>query len=166
MLIAIAATAPGVARSDTPIAIVDASVAVKWVMAEQHADAALHLLEAGVDLSAPAHWLGEAANAIWAAFRRGDLVEQEAHERAAFLAATPITSVPLERLATDAMGIAVRLGVTIYDALYLALAEKRGAMLITDDRRLLSAISGDRQLRKRAIWIGDRTLRDLGRRTP
>jgi predicted nucleic acid-binding protein len=162
----IAATAAVVARSVPRLAIVDASVAVKWVMAEENGDAALRLLEGGFELAAPAHWLGEAASAIWAAFRRGDLVAQEAHERAAFLAATPITPVPLERLVTDAMGIAVRLGVTIYDALYLALAEEREAMLITDDRRLLSAVHGDRQLRRRAVWIGDNALRRFSRRSP
>jgi predicted nucleic acid-binding protein len=157
-------TAAVVAGSVPQIAIVDASVAVKWVMAEEHGDAALRLLECGLDLTAPAHWLSEAANAIWAAFRRGDLVEQEAHERAAFLAATPITPVPLERLVKDAMGIAVRLGVTIYDALYLALAEERGAMLVTDDQRLLAAARGDRRLRARAVWIGDNALLRFSRR--
>ena len=120
------------------------------------------MLESGIGLAAPAHWLGEAVNAIWAACRRGDLIEQEACERAAALAEAPVAVVQLDRLAAPAMTIALRLGVTIYDALYLALAEQQGAMLITDDRRLLAAAQRDRQLRDRAVWIGDDTAINLG----
>jgi predicted nucleic acid-binding protein len=161
--IAIVATVAIVGRRPQAGIIVDASVAVKWVMAEAHAEAALRLLESSTGLAAPAHWLGEAVNAIWAACRRGDLVEQEAHERAATLADAPIAVVQLDRLAAPAMTIALRLGVTMYDALYLALAEQQGAMLVTDDRRLLAAAHGDRQLHDRAVWIGDATAMHPGR---
>jgi hypothetical protein len=41
-----------VARSSRSTAVVDASVGVKWVMAEQHAEAALLLLESGIGLAA------------------------------------------------------------------------------------------------------------------
>ncbi|HME24131.1 MAG TPA: type II toxin-antitoxin system VapC family toxin [Acetobacteraceae bacterium] len=163
MPIAIVVTAVTVGRRPLAGAIVDASVAVKWVMAEAHAEAALRLLESGIGLTAPAHWLGEAVNAIWAACRRGDLVEQEAHERAATLAEAPIAVVPLDRLVSAAMTLALRLGITVYDALYLALAEQQGALLVTDDRRLLTAAHHDRQLRDRVIWIGDDTAMNLGR---
>jgi len=144
-----------VARSRSPSAVVDASVAVKWVMAEEHGESALRLLESGMGLTAPAHWLGEAVNAVWAAFRRGDLVEREAHERAAALAEAPVATVPLDKLVPAAMNIALRLALTVYDALYLALAEQEGAMLVTDDRRLLAAVRDDPRWSGSVIWIGD-----------
>ncbi len=152
-----------VARSPRSTAVVDASVAVKWVMAEEHAEAALLLLESGIGLAAPAHWLGEALNAIWAASRRGDLVEQEAQERAATLAEAPVAAVPLGQLATAAMTIALRLGITIYDSLYLALAEQQDATLVTDDRRLLQAARRDDRLRDRVLWLGETPVTKFSR---
>jgi predicted nucleic acid-binding protein len=160
--IAIVATVVIVVRRPQAGIIVDASVAVKWVMAEAHAEAALRLLESGTGLAAPAHWLSEAVNALWAACRRGDLVEQEAHERAATLAEAPIAVVPLDRLVSAAMTIALRLGITVYDSLYLALAEQQGATLVTDDRLLLAAARHDGQLRDSVIWIGDDAAMNLG----
>ncbi len=144
-----------VARSRRSTAVVDASVAVKWVMAEEHAEAALLLLESGMGLAAPAHWLGEAVNAVWAATRRGELTEDEAQERAATLAEAPIAAVPLGQLASAAMAVALRLGITIYDSLYLALAERQDATLVTDDRRLLHVAHLDDRFRDRVLWLGE-----------
>lgn len=64
-------------RNPLRTAVVDASVAVKWVFAEDHLDAALRLLGQADSLLAPAHWLAEATNALWAKSIRGDLSEAE-----------------------------------------------------------------------------------------
>ena len=130
-------------------------MAVKWVVAEDDSDAALRLLQGGVALSAPAHWLAEAALGLWAACRRGELTELEACERVAVLAAAPVATEPLEHLATAAMVLSLRLGLTIYDTLYLALAEREDTTLITADRRLFETARRDRQSRTRLSWIGD-----------
>jgi predicted nucleic acid-binding protein len=146
------ATAP---RSAAPHVVVDAAVAVKWVIAEDHAEAALHLLEPGHSLSAPAHWLAEAGNALWAACRRGELSEHQAQARIVALAEAPVAAAPLAPLAAAALTIALRLRVTPCDALYLALAERQDATLVTADRRLFDAARGDRQLRGRVRWVGE-----------
>jgi predicted nucleic acid-binding protein len=52
------------------------------------------------------------------------------------------------------MDIALRLHITICDALYLALAERDDETLIADDRRVLQSVQRDRQLRGRVRWIG------------
>ncbi len=135
-------------------------------MAEPHADVAVQILESGMDLAAPAHWLAEAVSAVWAATRRGDLTGQQSEGRARVLAEAPVATVPLDELIVAAMTIGLRVGVTIYDALYLALAEEQDSVLVTDDRRLLLASRGDRQLRNRVIWIGDRSARHLLRGQP
>jgi predicted nucleic acid-binding protein len=159
--IAIAATAVTVARERT--VIVGASVAAKWVMQEPHSDVAQQILDSGMELAAPAHWLGEATNAIWAATRRGDLNGQEAEERTGVLAEAPIETVALNRLAAAAMTIGLRIGVTIYDALYLALAVERAAVLVTDDQCLLRAARRDREVRNLVIGIADSAARALSR---
>ena len=143
------------ARDRTGTLVVDASVAAKWVMEEPHSDLAQQILDSGVELAAPAHWLGEAANAVWAAARRGDLNAEEAEERARTLAEAPIHAVPLARLVEAAVAIGLRIGVTIYDALYLALAIERTAVLITDDQRLIHAARRDREVRNLVLWIAD-----------
>jgi predicted nucleic acid-binding protein len=45
--------------------------------------------------------------------------------------------------------------VTIYDSLYIALAEKRGIPLVTADRRLIRCISSDAAVAKLMVWVGD-----------
>jgi predicted nucleic acid-binding protein len=142
-------------RSTAATFVVDASVAVKWVVAENNAETALRLLENSRSLCAPAHWLAEAANALWAACRRGELSELQAHERVVALVEAPVAAVPLVQLVAAAMTIGLRLGVTLYDALYLAVAEQQGAALVTADRRLFEAARRDKDLRARIRWIAD-----------
>jgi predicted nucleic acid-binding protein len=136
--------------------VVDASVAVKWVVAEEHSDAAARLLDPDFTLSAPAHWLAEAATGLWAACRRGELSEQQANERTQLLIGAPVAVIQLEGLVTAAMALSLRLHLTVYDTLYIALAEQQAAILVTADRRLMQAVRRDKQLRDKAQWIGDR----------
>jgi predicted nucleic acid-binding protein len=56
--------------------IVDASVAVKWVVFEAGSAQALELL--GRELAAPVIWLAEAANALRTKCARGEISEDEA----------------------------------------------------------------------------------------
>jgi predicted nucleic acid-binding protein len=44
---------------------------------------------------------------------------------------------------------------TVYDCLYLALAVKTKSVMITGDKRLVSALA-DGPLAKHVVWIGDR----------
>ena len=135
--------------------VVDASVAAKWVLPEPYSEPALRLLESGIGLAAPAHWLAEAVNAVKVACERSTMGGDEVQELVLALVEAPVASVPIDRLAPSAMGIGLRIGVSIYDALYLALAVRDDAQLITDDRRLMQAARHDARLRGRVRWIGD-----------
>ena len=116
-------------------AVVDASVAVKWVVAEDLAENAGLLRSVG-QLNAPAHWLAEAANALWAKAWRGELTAFEAEQRVGLLTQAPIVVTPLASLAEEAIRLSNALGLTVYDTLYLALALERVISLVTADRRL------------------------------
>lgn len=120
-------------------AIIDASIAVKWTVQEEHADRALAVLESCKDMAAPVHWLAEAANALWAKARKHELTPAQAEERAAALADAPVAPLPLDHLLKPAFAVAMRVGVTVYDALYLAAAQQRQCPLVTADRRLVDA---------------------------
>jgi predicted nucleic acid-binding protein len=113
--------------------VVDASVALKWVLAEPGQAAADALLDE--DLVAPSLWLLEAANALWRRSLRGELSAGEAEERLSELFNAPVTSVPIEDDLSMAAALAQRLGHPVYDCLYLALALREQTQVVTADRR-------------------------------
>lgn len=113
--------------------VIDASVALKWVLAEPGQDAADALLDQ--DLIAPSLWLLEAANALWRRNLRGELSAGEAEERLSELFNAPVTSIPIEDDLTMAATLAQRLGHPVYDCLYLALAIREQTQVVTADRR-------------------------------
>ena len=135
-------------------AVVDASVAAKWVIAEDHSAQAALLLAFDA-LHAPGHWRAEAVNVLWSKVMQGDLTGEDAEERMSVLLRAPVIDTPIAALMPRAFAIAVALKVTIYDALYVALAEGRGIPLVTADERLIRRVSGDPGLAKRMVWVGD-----------
>jgi predicted nucleic acid-binding protein len=123
-------------------AVIDASVAIKWVVAEPLSEQAISLLE-GTRMSAPAHWQAEAVNGIWGWVHRGGISAEDAEERASRLLTAPVAIAPLGPLLGRALKLSIALGLTIYDSLYIALAEERGIPLVTNDRKLLRQMTTD-----------------------
>ena len=118
--------------------VVDASVALKWVLAEPGQAAAEALLDD--DLIAPSLWLLEAANALWRRNLRGELSVGEAEERLSELFNAPVTSIPIEEDLSAAAALAQRLGHPVYDCLYLALAIRERTQVVTADRRFWTVV--------------------------
>ena len=118
--------------------VVDASVALKWVLAEPGQAAADALLDE--DLIAPSLWLLEAANALWRRNLRGELSVAEAQERLSELFNAPVTAIPIEEDLTAAANLAQRLGHPVYDCLYLALALREQTQVVTADRRFWAVV--------------------------
>jgi predicted nucleic acid-binding protein len=127
--------------------IVDASVAVKWVVSEPGSDEAAALLEQR--LGAPALWLSEASNALWAKVMRRQLSPDEARGQAADLADAPMTTIALPGLLPAAMHMALELEHPIYDCFYLAAAMQRDTYVVTADRRFLEKVTSHPMLRDR-----------------
>ena len=124
--------------------VVDASVAIKWVLNEDHSLAAAALLDSDHALVAPAWMLVEVANILWKRARRGELTPAEAARRlAALQTLTPLLIDPLPLL-TRAHDLALALAHPVYDMLYLAVAEQTGGVLVTADERLVRAVQGTR----------------------
>jgi len=135
-------------------AVVDASVCLKWVVEEDHSRNAALLLQCEARY-APDHWPAEAVNVLWAKVFRGELTVADAEERMIVLLRAPVVGVPVLDLMPRAFAISVARMVTIHDALYVALAEKRDIPLVTADERLIQGMSGDAALRQRMVWVGD-----------
>ena len=128
--------------------IVDASVAVKWVVPEPLSDQADRLLGSDEILMAPDLLMVEAANTLWKKTRRRELSAAEAGRALAVLAESGLVVHPAHPLLARALAMAQQLAHPVYDCVYLALAERERATLITADERLLGRLEG-RRLRAR-----------------
>lgn len=114
--------------------MVDASVAVKWFLPEPASDRADALRNHPDPLVAPDLILLEVGNVLIRATRRGDLPLANAEEVMAKLAAGPVRLTRSTEFLTEALAIAGRHGGTLYDAVYVAVAQSLDAALVTDDR--------------------------------
>jgi predicted nucleic acid-binding protein len=121
--------------------VVDASVVVKWFIAEVHSDAAQQLLLKQYDYLAPDLLFAEVINAVWSKMRRGQLSSAEGEQLARELDAIAVETVPCRALANQAYRLAARTGISCYDALYLALALRLDTQVITADERLLRTLT-------------------------
>jgi predicted nucleic acid-binding protein len=114
--------------------VVDASVAIKWVVPEPGSDAALALLRGR--LLAPDLLIAECANILWKKARLGEHTQAEALVAARLLEHTDIELAPIRPLLQRATELSIALRHPAYDCFYLALAETRGCPLVTADERL------------------------------
>jgi len=115
------------------VLIVDASVAIKWVVTEPHSDSAAVLISE--ELAAPELWLAEVANALWARQARGLLSVEEARFCLRELLAAPVEALPMADLMPVALDAALALRHSAYDCCYLAAARVHDCALVTADRR-------------------------------
>lgn len=114
--------------------VVDASVAIKWVIDEAGSDVARALV-LEESLLAPDFLMVECANILWKLIRRRLISRDDGRAALGALEAVPIQLLPAPAYVTAAQDIAVDLAETVYDSLYLAVALAERAMLITADRR-------------------------------
>jgi predicted nucleic acid-binding protein len=125
--------------------VIDAGVVVKWFIPEIDSAQAHQLLERylqGVDtLVAPDLLIAECGNVFWRRCRQGDITPDEATESLADLLALNIPLVPARSLVQSALQLALQHQRTVYDALYLTLAQERNCALITADEQLFNALS-------------------------
>lgn len=121
--------------------IVDASVALKWFKREIDSEAALALITVE-PLAALELVLAEVANACWKATRLGVLDLTQSENVIESLPRYFVTLYSISALAAPAFRTARDLDHPVYDCLYLALAEREGAPLVTADHRLRGRIAG------------------------
>ena len=120
---------------------VDASVAVKWLIAEDDSDAARSLVARGEELHAPRLMVSEIANALWRKARLGEIERSEAAAMTAAVPEMPVRWSADETLCADAVRLALALDRTVYDCVYLALAHWLGAPIVTADLRFANALA-------------------------
>ncbi len=131
------------------ILVVDTNVALKAYLEEDLADEAGAILEAGLSeettLVAPSLILPEFRHALDKRRRRGELSAGEAEEIWNEFAGYPIFLEELEALMPAAVEVVRACGCTVYDALFVALAEtgsEERPALVTADERLMRTLEG------------------------
>jgi predicted nucleic acid-binding protein len=134
--------------------VVDASVAVKWLVNEAFSEEAASLLDNRTTLIAPELLFAEAANALWALCRRGDIAKEDFAEAVEVLKASPLAvPYPMRQLAASAARLAIDLGHPAYDCFYLALAVQEQYPVITADRRFHDVVRKHPYLSDRIVHV-------------
>ena len=132
-----------------PACVLDASVVVKWWFKDEQvalATAAQTFLAAysanTLDIFAPDLLLAEVGNVLWKATRLRNWPQVAARQAIADLSNLGISTYPTVNLLPNALALAVLHGITVYDALYIALAQQLKLPLYTADLRLVRALDG------------------------
>ncbi|MCC7017421.1 MAG: type II toxin-antitoxin system VapC family toxin [Rhodospirillales bacterium] len=135
-----------------PAAVVDASVAVKWVIGEAGGERAAALK--GARLYAPDLWVAECANVLWKKAARNEITADEAELAAMAIEAAEVELIATRPLLARAVRLARQLGHAAYDCLYLLAAADRGIPLVTADARL-AALARTKDVPASVIALSD-----------
>lgn len=135
--------------------VIDASIAVKWVVEEEGTGEALALRGAS-KLLAPDLLVPECANVLWKKVTRGQLAQDEALLAARLLQGADIEFLPTRALLEPATRLAIELGHPAYDCIYLALAADNDCRFVTADEGFIRKIHerGATTLRDRVVALG------------
>jgi predicted nucleic acid-binding protein len=143
--------------------VIDASVAAKWFLppsGEPLADEAFRLLngyaQGRVRLAVPDLFWAECANILWKAVRQGRWTRSAAEEAILALQNRSLPTTSSLELLADAFSIAETFDRTVYDGLYVALAVRLKAELVTADERLANALAAHMPVK----WLG--SVRGIG----
>lgn len=123
------------------MAVVDASVVIKWFANEQNSEEALLLKEAYAkgleDLFAPCILPFEVLNGLKYTYNLG---ERELKEVSKILSDFQITLYDIESMRDEVVAISQTYGISIYDSAYVALGKLLGDKVYTADEKLLRKV--------------------------
>jgi predicted nucleic acid-binding protein len=137
--------------------VVDASVAIKWLLREEHTDQALALrqdvLRSGGVLAAPPLLSSEITNALFQAERRAVVGRAQLDRALDDYLGTPVQILEPIGLLADAIAVARRHNLkATYDAQYLVVAQTLQADFWTADLKLVRSLP---RSMKWVRWIGN-----------
>ncbi len=136
--------------------VVDASVAVKWLVDEEYSRESARLLEADFTLLAPDLLFAEATSALTVKHRHGEMDCEELSDAVALLRAAPLaTPLSMQELAASSARLAVDLGHAVHDCFYLALGIHENHPVVTADSRFYDKVRRHPYLGDRVIHVAD-----------
>jgi len=134
--------------------VVDASVVIKWFLPEIYAEAAGFLQNSVCQLHAPAFFVLEVGNVLCKKIRRQELIKEEGEAILEELSHLPVQKHPDHRLFRPAYTLASQTHRSLYDCLYLALAETIEGQMVTADPKFYTAIAKG-PYGQRVLWVED-----------
>ena len=140
--------------------VIDASIAIKWVVEEDGTELALALRQQA-RLVAPELIVPECANILCKKVQKKELSKEEALIAARLLQSAEIELVPGRPLMEAATLLAIESDHPAYDCLYLALAVENGCRFVTADERLVNKIRQDKRspFRDRIVGLEESVTR-------
>jgi len=133
--------------------VVDACVAAKWYLPEEHRAEALLLLKPGTGLYVPTLIDVELASVMCKKVRSGQLMPHKAAEFMHSFHRAPVIRHSVRSLVDLALDLAIQTRQSVYDSIYLALAVRRRLRLVTADRRFAEGLAPTIYV-SRVIWVG------------
>lgn len=121
--------------------VVDANVVVKWLVDENLVEEASRVLQSESELHAPRFLAAEVADVLWQKASRGEITPEAAGQLADSLDAMPLIWADDEAFLSDAVRLAIEIDHAAYDCIYLALARRLGAPLVTADMRFVNRVA-------------------------
>ena len=122
--------------------IVDASIAIKWLIDEPLRAEARRLLQLHGPFYAPDLFFAEVANVGWKMVMRDEIDSDQAVAMILEVGHSLSRVFSSSLLHERALAIALALKHPVYDCLYLACAELADTVLVTADKRLCAAVAG------------------------
>lgn len=124
--------------------VVDASIAMRWLVPGTDSSPARALVaDAGVALHAPDLIWSEVANALWK-YGRAGAEPQRLVRRLQDFRSVPLRITPADELVDDALALALEIDHPVYDCIYLALAVRTSACVVTADKRMFDVVMRSR----------------------
>lgn len=123
--------------------VVDASVAIKWLIPERDWSAARSLYISS-SLLAPELICAECCNILWKKHQRNELLKSEVLDAVEQITAFGVELIALRQLTQQACELSLYLGHPAYDCFYLAVAIAEDCPLVTADERLLRVVDQKR----------------------
>ena len=138
-----------------PEFVVDASIGVKWYLPEVYSEEARRLLLIPIRLHVPTIFFTEVTQAIWKKVRlRRELDPTEGREILSRLMDADVRTHAVNPLLNSALDVALDTGRTVYDCVYLVLAQAQGCPLVTADLKFYNSLRST-PLASSLVWVGD-----------
>jgi predicted nucleic acid-binding protein len=134
--------------------VVDASVAIKWVLPENLSSGALALRKRYA-LAAPDIIHAECANVLWKRTRSGEIAAEDSEEALDLLRGTDIHLLSSSEISPDALRLARDLDHPVYDCLYLYAAQVLQTVLVTADSRFVRKLQQSKSWANFVVDLGD-----------
>lgn len=133
--------------------VIDASVAIKWLVDEPGTDEALQLRHH--ELLAPDLLIVECANILWKKRRRKEMTPDETLVAIGLLARSHIELTPMRGLIEAATRLALAFDYPAYDCAYLALAQSLQCAMVTADSSMCRKLRASKGLAIDVIDLAD-----------